>query len=114
MLQTHCRSERDISHHIWTRRHVQPSLGRSSATYLHAEAVLLNVGQSDAPVVGIRLLHQERLLALVLLHVVVGGGADHRRLDGCGARSAVRGDKCGAAERLPATVPLRWGGACRR
>lgn len=70
-----------------TCRHVQPLVPRIGATYLHAEAVLLDVGQRDAPVVGVRLLHQERLLALVLLHVVVGGGADHRRLDGCGARS---------------------------
>lgn len=72
---------------------------RNRATYLHAEAVLLDVGQSDAPVVGVRLLHQEGLLALVLLHVVVGGGADHRGLDGCGTRSGVSGKNCGVAER---------------
>lgn len=89
-------------------------LPRNRATYLHAEAVLLDVGQSDAPVVGVRLLHQEGLLALVLLHMVVGGGADHRGLDGCGTRSGVSGKNCGVAERSPATVPLRWGGACRR
>lgn len=49
--------------------------------------MLLDVGQGDAPVVGRRLLHQERLLPLVLLHVVFRGGADHRRLYDCGARS---------------------------
>lgn len=52
-------------------------------TDLYAETLLLNVGQSDGPIVLPRLLHQETLLTLVFLHMLLCGRTHHRSLDLC-------------------------------
>lgn len=52
-------------------------------TDLHAETLLLNVGQSDGLIVLPRLLHQETLLPLVFLHMLLCGWTHHGGLDLC-------------------------------
>lgn len=56
---------------------------RHQGADLHAEALLLNVGQSDGLIVLSRLLHQETLLSLVFLYMLLCGRTHDCGLDLC-------------------------------
>lgn len=63
---------------------------RKSDAHLHTATVLINVGQRDAVIISLRLLHQEGLLPLTLLQIVFCGWWHYQHLDFCEAQPAWR------------------------